>query len=236
MDLPVTDPVVADEVADDAEDVTADTWLIDADDPLMTDDKLARVADDQRPDRLAWNTFRTLGLWETDMWVPAFLEMACGDDNRLSALEWGGTQVVPWRLDVPGSEVSTVALDGPQAYVIVACSAVKDPPQEQLRAAAIAALDGSLAGARDVGMVVVVPPVADVEDVDARLRVATDIELHEGRTAAGLLGGAMGTVTWSDLGRLALDLIEQGDPDTSPTEQVHRLVTELQQQYPGVEV
>lgn len=228
MDLPVTD-------APETEPPEGN-WLIDADDPLMADDKLARVADEQRPDRLAWNTFRTLGLWEPDAWVPGLLEMACGDDNPLSPHEWSGTQVVPWSTELPGTDLCPVVLDGPEAYVVVACSTVADPSQEELRAAAMAALDGSLAGGRDVGLVVVVPPGAPLEGIDARIRVAADVELHGGRMAYELLEGAAGELTWADLARLALDLIEEADPDTAPTQQVHRLVTEIQQQYPGIEI
>jgi hypothetical protein len=229
MDRPVTDAPVDTEPP-------AGNWLVDADDPLLTDDNLLRVADDERPDRLAWNAFRTLALWEPDTWVPGLLEMACGDGNRLSPLEWSGTQVVPWGTELPGSKLCPVVLDGPEAYVVVACAGVADPSQEELRAAAMAALEGSLAGGRDVGLVVVVPPEAPLEDIAARIRVAADVELHGGRRAYELLDGAVGDVSWAGLGRLVLDLIEEGDPDTAPTEQVHRLVTEIQQQYPGVEV
>ena len=30
-----------------------------------------RIDDPRRPDRLAWNAFRTLAEWNSDVWVPA---------------------------------------------------------------------------------------------------------------------------------------------------------------------
>jgi hypothetical protein len=43
-----------------------------------------------------------------------------------------------------------------------------------------------------------------------------------------------GWVTWRDLGTLALDLAEEADPLRA--EQVHRLATELQERFPGIEL
>src|SRR5437763_1672826 len=71
-------------------------WLVDAADPLLTPDRMALIADDRRPDRLAWNTFRILSLWNADAWVPSLVETACGDDSPLAAVEWAAASVVPW--------------------------------------------------------------------------------------------------------------------------------------------
>jgi hypothetical protein len=211
--------------------VTESEWLIDAADPLLDDSHLARVADARRPDRLAWNTFRTLALWNTDAWVPALLEIALGEENRLTPLEWADTNVVPWGAGVPGDDVCDVVLDGPEAYVVVVCSLSDQVPPEALAAGAIDALDGSLQGAREAGVVVVTPTVVD--DLDERLRAATEVELHDGRLASELLDGAMGGATWPDLGRLALDLAEEGDPDVAPVEQVRQLVLEIEAAAPA---
>jgi hypothetical protein len=236
MDLPATDPPGAAGLAGDA--AGEPEWLIDADDPLLTDDRLARVAAPSRPDRLTWNTFRTLALWDADVWVPRLLSVACGPDNVLSPLEWAGASVLPWAVGPFGDEAAhdftDVVIDGPGAYVVLACTIRTDPQEEELRAAALAALDGSLHGGRQAGLVVVTPPGGS--HVGARLEMATDVALRDGRSAADLLADAIGSTIWPDLGRLALDLAEEADPDTVPGEVVHQLVTELQLLYPDATI
>jgi hypothetical protein len=246
MDLPATDPPPATRLAgDDAvgrpawpERNEQPEWLVDADDPLLTADRMARVADPSRPDRLTWNTFRTLAVWDTDLWVPRVLSVACGPDNPLSPLDWGGASVIPWAVGPFGGEaaddIADVVIDGPEAYVVLACTIRSDPREEMLRAAALAALYGSLHGGRQAGFVVVAPTAAS--HVSARLEVATDIELRDGRLASDLLAGATGSISWPDLGRLALDLAEEADPDTVPGEVVHQLVTELQALFPDATI
>ena len=211
-------------------DATAPSeWLIDAADPLLTADRLARIGDARRPDRLAWNTFRTLALWNTDAWIPALLETTCGEGGRLAALEWAGAQVVPWGAGLDAGAVCDVVcdvvLDGPEAYVVVACALVANPPGggTAIRAAAMAALDGSVHDAREAGLVVVSPQGWTGE----QLRHAAAVELRDGRLASDLLEGAMGTVTWADLGRLAADLAEEGAPDTIPEAQVRELIRQM---------
>jgi hypothetical protein len=246
MDQPATDPLagaVAGEPAagpggGDAAPDAAPLWLIDADDSLLTPDRLARIADPALPDRLAWNTFRTLALWDTDVWVPRLLELATGGDTSVVTADWTRASVVPWAVgpfETPdAADVVDVVLDGPEAYVVLACDTHGDPSEEQLRAGALAALDGSLHGARLAGFVVVVPP--GTEGVDERLQVATETELLDGRIAADLLADATGWVTWTEVARIALDLSEEGDPDVAPVEIVHQLVTELQQLYPDATI
>jgi hypothetical protein len=246
MDRPATDPLVPQAAAQPtgtdaggAAGAEAPTdWLIDADDPLLTPDRLARVADPARPDRLAWNTFRTLALWDTDAWVPRLLELACGADVPIVTADWTRASVTPWAVgpfETPDAvDVVDVVLDGPEAYVVLACDGHGDPSEEQLRAGAIAALDGSLREARLAGLVVVVPP--GTEGVDDRLQVATETELMDGRIAIDLMGDAIGWVSWTDVARIALDLAEEGDPDVAPVDMVHELVTELQQLYPDATI
>ena len=190
MDQPVTD-------APGTERADAQEWLIDADDPVLTDGRMAAVADPARPDRLAWNTFRTLALWNTEAWAPRLLEIACGEESRLAVVEWDGGEVVSWAADLPGDDLCDVALVGPAAYVVLACTFDAGVSLEQLRAAAMAALDGSLEEGREAGLVVVAPP--DSYDLRERLEQATDVTLHEGRSAFELLDGALGWISWPEL-------------------------------------
>lgn len=211
---------------------TADAWLIDADDPLLTDEVAARIDDPRRPDRLAWNATRTLALWDADTWVPPLLSMALGDGNPLSPLEWGGTKVFPWRIGIEAVETCEAVLDGPEGYVVVVFTFSTDPSETDLRAAEIGALDGSIHGGRAAGVVLVAPPGADGDALTGILERAGEVELHDGRLAWDLLADSTGIVDWAYLGRLALDLVEEGDPDDTLTEQVHRLVSDLQARFP----
>jgi hypothetical protein len=72
------------------------------------------------------------------------------------------------------------------------------------------------------------------ESLTERLEIATGVELLDGRLAYDLLAPGMGDVTWLDLGRLALDLAEEAELE--PAESVRRLVTELQQRFPGAQL
>ena len=202
-------------------------WLAESGSPLLA---LAgdRIDAPDRPERLAWNTLRTLALWNADAWVPPLLEVACGADNRLSPLEWAEGSVVPWAANLTLPTICDVVLDGNEAYVVLACTLVPDPSDPELRAAAMAALDGSVPGARAAGLVVVAPPGSD--GLVDRLQTATDWELHDGRRAGELLAGALGWISWPELGRLALDMAEEND--AGPAEQVRQLVGELQSRFP----
>lgn len=231
MDQPVTEaPGLATPTGEAPGRPDEGEWLVDPTSPVLTEEVLVRFQDDRRPDRLAWNTMRTLALWDADAWVPRLLEVACGHGNRLAALEWGGASVVPWPAPLDAPDVSDFVLDGPEAYVLLASTLVSDPSEEQLRAAAMASLDGSLHAVRDAGLVVVAPPGSD--GLPARIEMACDFELHDGRRLSELMTGATGWISWPELGRLALDLAEEGDPDVAPTAQVRRLVAELQARFP----
>jgi hypothetical protein len=189
------------------------TWLVDAENPLLTEPVLARMGDAGRADRLAWNTFRTLALWETDVWVPRVLGIACGEGSPLAAVEWSGASVVPWAAGLELDGVTDVVLDGPEALVVAAATLAADfPPGE---AAGLREVVAEAAGdAREAGFLVVVAPGSEGVDV-------TD----DGRT---------GWLTWAELGTVALDLAEEGDELRG--EQVHRLIDQLQQRFPGIEL
>ena len=189
------------------------TWLVDAENPLLTEPVLARMGDATRADRLAWNTFRTLALWETDVWVPRLLGIACGEGTPLSAVEWSGASVVPWAAGLELDGVTDVVLDGPEALVVVGATLAADfPPGEPPGLLEVVA--EAAGGARESGFLVVVAPGSEGVDVTG-----------DGRT---------GWLTWAELGTVALDLAEEGDELRG--EQVHRLIDQLQQRFPGVEL
>ena len=76
-------------MTDNLAGTTPGGWLAEPEHPALAGPGVVRINDPHRPDRLAWNAFRTLALWNTDGWVPSLLELACGDRNPLSPLEWG---------------------------------------------------------------------------------------------------------------------------------------------------
>src|SRR5438270_8499230 len=94
-------------------------WLSDPEHPALSSPAAERLNDPARPDRLAWNAFRTLALWNTDVWVPSFLESAIGDDNVLSGLEWSGASVELWLTHLALDDATDVVVDGPEALVVV---------------------------------------------------------------------------------------------------------------------
>ena len=191
----------------------SNTWLVDAENPLLTEPVLARMSDAGRADRLAWNAFRTLALWETDVWVPRILGIACGEGTPLAALEWSGASVVPWAAGLELDGVTDVVLDGPEALVVVGATLAADfPPDEPPGLLQVVA---EVAGdAREAGFLAVVAPGSGgVEGTD------------DGRT---------GWLTWAELGTVALDLAEEGDELRG--EQVHRLIDQLQQRFPGIQL
>jgi inorganic pyrophosphatase len=83
----------------------------------------------------------------------------------------------------------------------------------ELRSGVGQAMGDTLQGGRQTGLVVVLPP--DAADPTAALE------------------GDAGWLTWRDLGVLALDLAEESDELRA--EQVHRLVGDLQDRFPGVD-
>lgn len=191
----------------------SNTWLVDAENPLLTEPVLARMDDATRADRLAWNTFRTLALWETDVWVPRLLGIACGEGTPLAAVEWSGASVVPWAAGLELDGVTDVVLDGPEALVVVGATLAAGFPAGE--PPGLLEIVTEAAGAsREAGFLAVIAPGADAVDV-------TD----DGRT---------GWLTWAELGTVALDLAEEGDELRG--EQVHRLIDELQQRFPGIEL
>jgi hypothetical protein len=195
-------------------------WLVDAENPLLSGVALARVDDGSRPDRLAWNAFRILALWETDVWVPRLLDVACGPDNPLAGLEWSGTSVVPWATGAAFDDAVDVVLDGPEALVVALATVTPELGADQLRAGAREAAAGTSASGKGAGLVVVLPPDAARPPLE--------------EAASELPDGTVGWLTWRDVGSLAVDLAEEADELRA--EQVHRLVSDLQDRFPSLDL
>ncbi|HET7652354.1 MAG TPA: hypothetical protein VFK42_04900 [Acidimicrobiales bacterium] len=216
-------------------------WLADANHPSLETPIAARLDDPALPDRLTWNTFHTLSQWNTDVWVPRFLEVALGEDNALVECEWGEASVDVWRsgLELTGS--TDVVIDGPDAVVLVEATFLTDLGADHLAVGADAAL--GLPQRADSGkpaaFVLVRPSLDDANEAE-RLQdeLAADLlDLPEGE-GHGLREEALehiaGWLTWADVGALAVDIAEESDPLRQ--ELVHRLVTQLQARFPGIDV
>lgn len=197
-------------------------WLVDAENPLLTQLALTRVDNPHRADRLAWNTFRTLALWETDVWVPRLLDVACGPDNPLAVLEWSGTSVIPWATGAAFDEAVDVLLDGPEALVLAVATLARELGGDELRAGVREAVAGSSPNGKPAGFIAVLAP--DTDGAGPALQ----------EEAGELATGAVGWLTWRDLGALAVDLAEEADELRAG--QVHRLVSDLQEQFPALDV
>jgi hypothetical protein len=79
---------------------------------------------------------------------------------------------------------------------------------------------GASTSAKGAGLVLVVPPEAAEPSLD--------------EAAAEVAGGAVGWLSWRDLGALAVDLAEEADELRAG--QAHRLVSDLQEQFPALDL
>ncbi|MDQ6797879.1 MAG: hypothetical protein M3011_07655 [Actinomycetota bacterium] len=206
-------------------------WLVDIENPLLTEAALARIDDGALPDRLTWNTFQTLALWDPDVWVPRFVELACGEGSALEALEWSGSSVRPWGASLRHPGTTDVVIEGPEALIVAVATLNPDPTVDDVRASALEALGETRGPDGQVGFVMVVPP--GTPDLGPWLEVASeDLAPVEGRM--DVIAGSSGWLTWHELGELALDLAEESDELRG--EAVHRLVTQIQEQFPDAEL
>jgi len=213
-------------------------WLVDIESPLLTDAALLRIDDAERPDRLTWNTFQTLALWDTDTWVPRFVELACGEDTPLQALEWSGSTVRLWAASMSRPDVTDVVIDGPEALIVVVATLRTDPPVDELRTEVVDAVSHTLRPDKPVALVIVAPPgtpdlgpwleVSDAGGIPDEDRVPGQDEGTE------MFPGGSGWLTWRDLLELALDLAEEADELRG--EAVHRAVSQLQDLFPAVDL
>jgi hypothetical protein len=212
-------------------------WLVEPDHPALALPSATRINDGARPDRLTWNTFRLLAEWNSDVWVPALLETALGAQNPLSGLEWADATATVWGTDSDVEGSTDVVIEGRHARILVEATFAEDLTVDRLFAGARRALDLDGDHSQSGYVVVVVDAPEDLAD---RLQDTADADLSDfdrGDTH-GLRPDALvhlcGWVTWRDLGTLALDLAEEADPLRA--EQVHRLATELQERFPGIEL
>ena len=198
--------------------VPTDEWLLDAENPALDQAAMARIADPSRPDRLAWNAFRTLALWDSDVWVPALLEIACGPGNPLSPLDWTGTSVQLWASRIETAGATDIVLDGPEGVVLVVATLEPELSLAQARRRYLTSPAGDELAAQARGVVLVGPGQRP------------ETEEQEAESDADGDPVASGWMTWPELARLALDLAEEADPTRA--EQVHRLVSQIQSRFP----
>jgi hypothetical protein len=203
-------------------------FLADAQNPALTSAEMARMADPDKPDRLAWNTFRTLALWETDIWVPRVLDIGLGAPNPISDREWSGASVQLWATGLDLDRGTDVLLDGPEALVIAVAYVDAVPPSGEVRGAMAKVVSDASLGGRQAGFLAVVPTRDDETQLQSVLEQAASGDELDALTEA------VGWVTWRELGELALDLAEESDPLRD--DQVHLLVTELQRRFPDIEL
>jgi hypothetical protein len=209
-------------------DVGDGEFLADAQNPALTSDELERMSDPSKPDRLAWNTFRTLALWESDVWIPRLLDVGLDGPNPLSDQEWSGASVQLWAAGLELDRGADVLLDGPEALTIAVAYLDPLPPSAEIRAAMAKVVSDANLGGRQPGFLAVVPSRDDETKLESVLeQAASGDELDA-------LAEAVGWVTWHELGELALDLAEEADPLRD--DQVHLLVTQLQRRFPDIEL
>jgi hypothetical protein len=215
-------------MSDRLTDLSGDApWLVDPEHPALASPAAEGINDPGRPDRLAWNAFRTLAAWNTDVWVPSLLETAISSVNSLSGAEWSDAEVALWRSTPSAGDAVDVTIEGPQCIVVVEATLtpvvdfdrfIQGIDRAQSEGAAVGKLSGFVA----------LTPELD-EALLARLADLAAADLEGGGPS-----GVAGWITWREVGRLALDLAEEADPMRA--EEVHRLVTQLQATFPGIEV
>lgn len=215
-----------------------DSWLVDPTHPSLDTPIAARIDDPTLPDHLTWNAFRTLAEWNTDVWVPSLLEVALGEENPFSRLEWSDATVELWRSGLQLTGSTDVVIDGPEAVILVEATFQTDIGADHLAVGADYALGLGRRDARPAAFVLVRPSVDEAATERLQDELAADLlDLPEGG-GHGLREEALetiaGWVTWADVGSLATDLAEEGD--AIHQEMVHHLVTELQERFPGIEV
>jgi len=203
-------------------------FLADAQNPALTSDELARMADPAKPDRLAWNAFRTLALWESDVWIPRLLDVGLDVPNPLSEQEWSGASVQLWATGLELDRGTDVLLDGPEALAIAVAYLDPVPPSAEIRGAMAKVVSDASLGGRQPGFLAVVPSREDESQLESVLEQAASGDEFD------VLTDAVGWVTWHELGELALDLAEESDPLRD--DQVHLLMTQLQRRFPEIDL
>ena len=148
----------------------------------------------------------------------------------MSGKEWGDAGVVMWGSGLDSSDTADLLLDGPEAAVIVEASFHNDLRADHVLGGLGRALELA-AHRRQAGYVLVCPDRPAGAITEAWLAAAFP---EQSGLNFDALARAVGWISWRDLGRLALDLAEEADDIRDDL--VHRLVTELQALFPGIEI
>jgi hypothetical protein len=178
---------------------------------------------------VAWNTFRTLALWQTDAWVPRVLDIGFGGEHPIEDVEWEGASVQLWATGLELDSGVDVLIDGPNALLACVATLQPAPPSGETRGAMMKVVSDAALGGRKPAFLAVVPTRDDEAQLQAALEAAAS---GDGLDA---LTGSVGWVTWHELGELALDLAEE-EEDSLRADQVHLLVTYLQDQFPDIDL
>ena len=206
-----------------------DAFLADPQNPALNSAAMTLLGDTARADRLAWNTLRTLALWNTDVWVPRLLDIGLGGDHPVADVEWSGAEVRLWATGLELDRSTDVLIDGPEALVMGLATVDPGPPSGETRGAMVKAVADAALGGRKPAFLAIVP----TRDDEAQLQAALEAAAAGDELRA--LTDAVGWVTWHELGELALDLAEE-EEDSLRADQVHLLVTQLQDRFPDIDL
>jgi hypothetical protein len=207
----------------------SDAFLADPQNPALNSATMMLVGDDGRPDRLAWNTFRTLALWQTDAWVPRLLDIGLGGEHPIEDVEWEGASVQLWATGLELDSGVDVLIDGPNALLVCVATLQPAPPSGETRGAMLKAVSDAALGGRKPAFLAVVPTRDDEAQLQAALEAAAAGDGLDGLT------GSVGWVTWHELGELALDMAEE-EEDSLRADQVALLVDQLQDRFPDIDL
>ncbi|MBV8385210.1 MAG: hypothetical protein JOZ68_14640 [Acidimicrobiia bacterium] len=206
-----------------------EAFLADPQNPALNSATMMRIGDDSRPDRLAWNAFRTLALWQTDAWVPRLLDVGLGGERPIEDVEWEGASVQLWATGVDLERSVDVLIDGPNGLVICLATLDSSPTSDEARNAMLKAASDAALGGRRPAFLAVVPTRDDEGQLQALLEAAASGDDLDALTAA------VGWVTWRELSEIALDLAEE-EEDSLRADQVALLVDQLQARYPDLDL
>jgi hypothetical protein len=207
----------------------SDAFLADPQNPALNSATMMLIGDTGRPDRTAWNVFRTLALWDTDIWVPRLLDIGLGGDHPVADVEWSGASVQLWATGLELDRSTDVLIDGPEALIVGLATVDPGPLSGETRGAMVKAVSDAGLGGRQPAFLAIVP----TRDDEAQLQAA--LEAAAAGDDLNALTGAVGWVTWHELGELALDLAEE-EEDSLRADQVHLLVTQLQDRFPDIDL
>jgi hypothetical protein len=206
-----------------------EAFLADPQNPALNSATMMLIGDESRPDRLAWNAFQTLALWQTDAWVPRLLDIGLGGEHPIEDVEWEGASVQLWATGLELDSGVDVLIDGPNALLICVATLQPAPPPGETRGAMVKAVSDAALGGRKPAFLAVVPTRDDEAQLQAALEAAAS---GDGLDA---LTGSVGWVTWHELGELALDMAEE-EEDSLRADQVALLVDQLQDRFPDIDL